>query len=29
LLGRRVDVITARALRPHLRDRVLQEAIPL
>ena len=29
LLGRKVDVITARGLRPHLRDRVLQEAIPL
>ncbi len=29
LLGRKVDVITARGLRPHLRERVLQEAIPL
>ena len=26
LLGRKVDVVTARGLRPHLRDRVLQEA---
>lgn len=29
LLGRRVEVITERALDPHLRDRVLQEAIRL
>ena len=29
LLGRKVDVVSARGLRPHLRDRVLQEAIPL
>lgn len=29
LLGRKVDVVTARGLRPRLRDRVLQEAIPL
>ena len=28
LLGRKVDVVTARGLRPHLRDRVLQEAVP-
>jgi uncharacterized protein len=29
LLGRKVDVVTERGLRSHLRDRVLQEAIPL
>lgn len=29
LLGQKVDVVSARGLRPHLRDRVLQEAIPL
>jgi hypothetical protein len=29
LLGRKVDVVSARGLRSHLRDRVLQEAIPL
>jgi predicted nucleotidyltransferase len=29
LLGRKVDVVSARGLRPHLRDRVLQGAIPL
>ncbi|HEX7786777.1 MAG TPA: nucleotidyltransferase family protein [Methylomirabilota bacterium] len=29
LLGRKVDVVTARGLRPRLRDRVLHEAIPL
>ena len=29
LLGRRVDVLTERALHPVLRDRVLREAIPL
>jgi predicted nucleotidyltransferase len=29
LLGRKVDVVNARGLRPHLRDRVLQEAVPL
>ena len=29
LLGRNVDVLPSRGLRPHLRDRVLKEAIPL
>ena len=29
LLGRKVDVVTERGLRSHLRDRVLQDAIPL
>ncbi len=29
LLSRKVDVVTERGLRSHLRDRVLQEAIPL
>ncbi len=29
LLGRKVDVAVARGLRPRIRDRVLQEAIPL
>jgi predicted nucleotidyltransferase len=29
LLGRKVDVVAARGLRPHLRDRVIQEALPL
>ena len=29
LLGRKVDVVTARGLRPRMRDRVLQEAVPL
>jgi predicted nucleotidyltransferase len=29
LLGRRVDVASARGLRPRIRDRVLREARPL
>lgn len=29
LLGRKVDVVTERGLRPRIRDRVLQEAVPL
>ena len=29
LLGRRVDVVTEKGLRTRLRDRVLQEAVPL
>lgn len=29
LLGRQVEVVTERALRPELRERVLQEARPL
>jgi predicted nucleotidyltransferase len=28
-LGRKVDVVTERGLSPHLRDRILREAIPL
>jgi len=29
LLGRRVHIITERALHPYIRDRVTQEAVPL
>ena len=29
LLGRKVDVVTAGGLRPRMRERVLQEAVPL
>ncbi len=29
LLGRDVDIATAAALRPHIRERVLREAVPL
>ena len=29
LLGRDVDVVTEEALHPYLRDRVIQEAVPL
>ena len=29
LLGRPVDVVTERGLKPRIRDRVLQEAVPL
>jgi uncharacterized protein len=29
LLGRRVDVVTVGALHPKIRERVLQEAVPL
>jgi predicted nucleotidyltransferase len=29
LLGRRVDVVTARGLKARIRERVLQEAIPV
>jgi hypothetical protein len=29
ILGRRVEVVTERALNPHLRDRVLREAVSL
>ena len=29
MLGRRVEIVTERALNPDLRDRVLSEAIPL
>jgi predicted nucleotidyltransferase len=29
LLGRRVHVVTAEALHPYLRERVLAEAVPL
>ena len=28
-LGRRVDIVTEKALNPYLRDRVLREAVPL
>jgi hypothetical protein len=29
LLGRRVDVVTERGLRPRIRDRVLRDAVPV
>jgi len=29
LLGRRVDVVTERGLKPRIRERVLREALPL
>jgi predicted nucleotidyltransferase len=29
LLGRKVDVVPERTLRPHLRERVLREALPI
>ena len=29
ILGRRVEVVTARALNPYIRDQVLNEAVPL
>lgn len=29
LLGRKVDVVSERGLRPRVRDRVLREAVPL
>ena len=29
LLGREVDIVTERGLNPHLRERVLKEAVPL
>ena len=29
LLGRRVDVVTERGLRPRMRERVLREAVPV
>lgn len=29
LLGRRVDVVTERGLRPRMRERVLRDAIPI
>lgn len=29
LLGREVDVVTSRGLRPRIRERVMAEAIPL
>ena len=29
LLGRRVEIVTEKALNPYLRDRVLREAVPL
>jgi len=29
LLGRRVDIVTERGLRPRMRERVLREAVPV
>ena len=29
ILGRRVEIVTTKALNPHIRDRVLAEAVPL
>ena len=29
MLGRRVEIVTEKALNPYLRDRVLREAVPL
>ena len=29
ILGRRVEVVTTRALNPYIRDRVLRKAVPL
>ena len=29
MLGRKVEIVTEKALNPHLRDRVLREAMPL
>jgi hypothetical protein len=29
LLGRRVDVVTERGLRPRIREQVLREAVPV
>jgi predicted nucleotidyltransferase len=29
LLGRKVDVVSERTLRPHLRERILREALPI
>ena len=29
LLGRKVDVVSARGIKPRIRNRVLQEAVPL
>lgn len=29
ILGRRVEVVTEKALSPYIRDRVLREAVPL
>jgi len=29
LLGRRVEIVTEKALNPYLRERVLSEAVPL
>jgi predicted nucleotidyltransferase len=29
ILGRRVEIVTDKGLNPHLRDRVLREAVPL
>ena len=29
LLGRRVEVLSEKALQPHIRDRILEQAVPL
>jgi uncharacterized protein len=29
LLGRRVDIVTEKGLRPHVRDQAVREAVPL
>ena len=29
LLGRRVEIVTEKALQPHIRDRILEQAVPL
>ena len=29
LLGRRVEIVTEKALQPHIRERILEQAVPL
>jgi len=29
LLGRKVEIVTEKALQPHIRDRILKQAVPL
>jgi hypothetical protein len=29
LLGRKVEILSERALQPHIRDRILEQAVPL
>jgi hypothetical protein len=29
LLGRKVEIVTEKALQPHIRDRILEQAVPL